>query len=206
MVSNFALTTDGEPICLLEYATEIASFSGVHVLFMQDWDPTKNSKLGQVHLKEGANPYEKVLAERPGQEDISIFNNVLMTQFNSYFKDARLKEGRDIFQFPFHMKEAGIELYALNVQRTDEFMIDMRSEEKKEKIRKNRPLTTLKLSLDNFAERPRLQHSIVTTNAWKPSVYLMKKLGKVMLILDGNEEGTIALNFHDDAAPYKLEH
>ena len=78
MVENFALTCDGEPICLSEYATEIASIKGVHVLFMQDWDPTKNSKLGSIHLKEGANPYEMVLSERPGLEDISIFNNVLM--------------------------------------------------------------------------------------------------------------------------------
>ena len=83
------------------------------------------------------------------------------------------------------MNEAGIDIYPLDVERTDEFMIDMRTEEKKEKIRKNRPLTTLKLSLDNFAERPRLQHRIVTTNIWRPTVYLLKKLGKVMLILDG---------------------
>ena len=54
------------------------------------------------------------------------------------------------------MQEAGIESYHLNIERSDEFMIDMRTEEKKEKVRQNRPLTTLKLSLDNYAARPRL--------------------------------------------------
>ena len=34
------------------------------------------------------------------------------------------------------MKEAGIDLYEIkNIERVDEFMIDMRTEERKEKIR-----------------------------------------------------------------------
>ena len=44
-----------------------------------------------------------------------------------------------MFQFPFHMQEADIEQYKLEIPIPDEFMIDMRSEEKKEAIRKNKP-------------------------------------------------------------------
>jgi hypothetical protein len=80
-----------------------------------------------------------------------------MTQFHSYFKDAKEKDNRYIFQFPTHMTEAGIDLFEIkNIERIDEFMIDMRTEERKEKIRRNRPLSTFKLSLENYAARPRL--------------------------------------------------
>ena len=82
----------------------------------------------------------------------------------------------------------------------------MRTEEKKEKIRQNRPLTTLKLSLDNYATRPRLQHQIVTDLNWRPSVYLIKKIDKVLLIIDGDEDGTVSLNFYNGAPSYKMDH
>ena len=45
LVSNFALTNTGEPICLQEYAIDIASIPNIHVLFMQDFDATKNNRI-----------------------------------------------------------------------------------------------------------------------------------------------------------------
>ena len=72
-VKNFALTNSGEPINLLEYSFDIASIPNVHVLFMQDWDPTKNAKVHATHIKDGVNFYEKVLPLRPGQDSVLIF-------------------------------------------------------------------------------------------------------------------------------------
>ena len=116
-------------------------------------------------------------------------------------------ENRDIFQFPTHIKEAGIDLFHIeNIEISDEFLIDMRTEEKKLQIRKNRPLTTLKLSIENYAARPRLLHHIVTNEAWKPCVYFLKNLGKVLLILDGLKDNTVDLNIYNDVTPYNLEH
>ena len=116
-------------------------------------------------------------------------------------------EKRDIFQIPTHIKEAGTELFHIdNIEVSDEFLIDMRTEEKKLQIRKNLPLTTLKLSIDNYAERPILLHHVVTNEAWKPCVYFLKNLGKVLLILDGLKDDTVDLNIYNDVAPYNLEH
>ena len=84
------------------------------------------------------------------------------------------------------MTEAGIYFYEIkNIERIDEFMIDMRTEERKEKIRRNRPLSTFKNSLENYEARPRLLSQVVTDEAWRPCVYFLKKLGKVLLIVDG---------------------
>ena len=85
-------------------------------------------------------------------------------------------------------------------------MIDMRTEERKEKIRRNRPLSTFKLSLENYAARPRLLNQVVTNESWRPCVYFLKKLGKVMLIVDGVKDDTVDLNIYNVAEPYDLEH
>ena len=116
-------------------------------------------------------------------------------------------ENRDIFQFPTHIKKAGIELFHIdNIEVSDEFLIDMRTEKKKLQIRKNQPLTTFKLRIENYEARPRLMHHIVTNQAWKPCIYFLKNHGKVLLISDGRKDNTVDLNIYNDVAPYHLEH
>ena len=41
---------------------------------------------------------------------------------------------------------------------------------------------------------------------WRPSVYHLKKIDKVLLIIDGDEDGTVSLNFYNMAPSYKMDH
>lgn len=68
----FALTKDGHPVGVAEYAADIAAGQRIHVVQFYDWDPNKHWRVEVPHIANDARFYDFVLKSRPGYARTSL--------------------------------------------------------------------------------------------------------------------------------------
>ena len=89
------------------------------------------------HVNHNAQFDELYLSERPGRKRV-IYSFAKCAKVHRFFNDCRNKQDRHIFQIPFHLKEAEVDLKVWSLmandeeQDFDEMIFDLRTKDQKE--------------------------------------------------------------------------
>ena len=106
-VKEYGITVLGELICLNEYASSIvAETTKTHVALIEDFAFWMSNALKVEHIDIDASIDEFQMAEYTDRERLHYCHSVKCISIYDYFKTAR-KKGRNVFQFPYHLKLAG---------------------------------------------------------------------------------------------------
>ena len=80
------LTSKGEPICINEYAADIASVKTSHVMLIVDFQIELSMKLKKLHIREESGFHEMVLDERPGRQRLTYIFKHTIQELYDYFQ------------------------------------------------------------------------------------------------------------------------
>ena len=129
-VPEYAITCNGEPICLSEYATDITqSTLSTVVMLNEDYSSYMGKLLTKDHINLESGLDEKILKSREGRDRLTYGFNVKNLKVHQYFKDSREVHDRHVFQFPHHLREAGADIFNFEgvSQGYKEYVIDLRT-------------------------------------------------------------------------------
>ena len=88
----YALTTEGEPVSIVEHAVSIAASPQTHVILLLDWDAFKYEKLKLDHKRYLASSpqfHRFCLDERPGYSKLIFVPKCITAGVYKHFKDIR---------------------------------------------------------------------------------------------------------------------
>ena len=84
----------------------MAETTDTHVVLIEDFSFWMSNALKAEHLSKEAGIDEFRIDDYIGRERLHYCYNVKTRSLHDYFKTAR-KKGRNVFQFPYHLKLAG---------------------------------------------------------------------------------------------------
>ena len=97
-MQEYALTQQGDPICLSEYATDIVGTNtNTHLVLLEDFSSGSHSMLGKDHVNPNAEFNEFVLKSREGRSRLSYALNIKTRSLCNYFKQSREKWDQHVF-------------------------------------------------------------------------------------------------------------
>ena len=97
-VPEYAITCNGEPICLSEYANDITqSTKSTVVMLTEDYSSWMGSLLTRDHISLESGLDEKILPSRDGRDRLTYGFNVKNLKLHDYFKNSREVHDRHVF-------------------------------------------------------------------------------------------------------------
>ena len=145
-VHVYNLTQTGQPICINEYATKIAQHSRTHVLQIDDFQAIGNP-LQQYQVDESFKPHELINTSRKGRVRHIFCPQNDINQPHQFFSKCVEAKRRGVFQFPRVIDEnhdSGTRHHWRKGGKTEQFIIDTRCKEEKERVKKNIRRTNFK--------------------------------------------------------------
>ena len=85
----YALTTEGEPVSIVEHAVSIAASPQTHVILLLDWDAAKYDELKLRYLANSQQFHRFRLDERPGYSKLIFVPKCITAGVHKHFKDIR---------------------------------------------------------------------------------------------------------------------
>jgi len=145
-VHVYNLTRSGQPICINEYATKIAQHSRTHVIQIDDFQSIGHNLL-RYQIDDSFKPHEMINTSRQGRARHIFCPQNDIRQPHQFFSKCVETKGRGVFQFPRIIEEnhdSGSRHHWNRGGKTEQFIIDVRSKEEKERVKKNIRRTNFK--------------------------------------------------------------
>ena len=104
LFNRYVLTSDGQPICLNEYATRIANYKNVHVV---ELDSIQNDYLlREHHIDFDCNWNELVLKDRQGRSNLTLVQDCDFKELKESIHHMKQTHERIVFLIPYHLEKA----------------------------------------------------------------------------------------------------
>ena len=97
----FGLTSTGEPINFVEYATRIANNSGTHVMLLEDWGSnTSMHPAKSDYIDPDATWREFTLESRPGLSRLTYTSQAKILSLYDHFFEESISRKYEVYMFP----------------------------------------------------------------------------------------------------------
>ena len=162
------LTSKGEPICINEYATDIAAIKNAHVMLIVDFQVELSMKLKKINIRQESGFHEMVLDERPGRKRLTYIYKNSIEEIYEYFQSQLEGQKKRIFFLPKDFLDGGILYHNWpSVATVVQSFLDLRGEGEKQAIKSGGPALTFKRECEMWQERPKIIASrTVPPAAW----------------------------------------
>ena len=183
----YALTTEGEPICLNRYGHQIASHPHSHCFIFEDFLGDMLNKInggfGSIHPEaQGKAGFQELsIEDKSSLNKLYFFYSCNIDKLDEFFRTKRLVDNVSAFLLPHQLVTKILMRKFPDVSDLVQIVLDLRSDEHRADDNANRARVTLNQDMRVIKDMPKLlSHESTPQYGMFPSVHLLEKQGIIL--------------------------